>query len=57
MMTKVKELIQILNTTDESTKIEAKQGSSIDRSVMETICAFSNEPRLNGGYNFAGIKT
>ena len=49
------DLIEKLNTTDETTKIEAKKGTAIDRSVLETVCAFSNEPGLGGGYILLGI--
>lgn len=55
-MEKAIDLIEVLNTTDESTSIEAKEGSSIDKSIMETICAFSNEPNLGGGYILLGLK-
>lgn len=50
------DLIQLLNTTDETSRIEAKQGRAIDRSVLETVCAFSNEPRLGGGNILLGVK-
>lgn len=51
-----KELIKQLNLTDECTWIEAKKGSSIDRSVLETICAFCNEPGLENGYILLGVE-
>ena len=51
-----KELIKQLNLTDECNWIEAKKGSSIDRSVMETICAFCNEPGLGEGYILLGVE-
>ena len=44
------DLFEELCALDESSGIEAKQGRAIDRAVLETICAFSNEPRLGGGY-------
>jgi ATP-dependent DNA helicase RecG len=44
-----------LNTLDEHVSIEAKQGQEIDRSILETICAFSNEPHLGGGYILLGV--
>jgi len=50
------ELIELLNEIDECSYIEAKKGSKIDRSIMETICAFSNEPRLGGGYLLLGVE-
>jgi ATP-dependent DNA helicase RecG len=50
------ELLQQLNNTDECNWIEAKRGSAVDRSILETICAFSNEPSLGGGYILLGIE-
>ena len=55
-MKKAKEIIEILNAVDENVKLEAKRGSSIDKSVMESICAFSNEPNLGGGLIVLGIQ-
>lgn len=40
---------------DESVAVEAKVASQIDRSVMETICAFANEPGLGGGHLLLGV--
>lgn len=51
----IPELIQQLNSTDENHQIEAKRGSAIDKSFMETVCAFSNEPGLGGGYIILGV--
>lgn len=51
-----KELVERLNTSDETSRIEAKKGSAIDRSIMETVCAFSNEPGLDGGYIVLGVE-
>ena len=53
---KAQEVIRLLNTSDERSDLEAKKGSSIDRSVLETVCAFSNEPGLGGGVIILGIK-
>lgn len=50
------ELIQQLNHTDECNWIEAKRGSAIDRSILESVCAFSNEPGLGGGYILLGVE-
>ena len=49
------ELIQQLNHTDELNWIEAKKGSAIDRSILETVCAFSNEPGMGGGHILLGV--
>ncbi|WP_164123055.1 ATP-binding protein [Sphingobacterium sp. xlx-130] len=50
------ELIQQLNYTDECNWIEAKRGSSVDRSILESVCAYSNEPGLGGGYIVLGVE-
>ena len=49
------DLFQELEALDESHRIEAKQARQIDRSVMETVCAFANEPGLGGGYLLLGV--
>ncbi len=54
-MQSIIEIIEYLNSTDECTTIEAKRGTSIDTSIMETICAFSNEPGLGGGIIVLGV--
>ena len=50
------ELIEELNAVDESATIEAKAGSEIGKSIMETVCAFANEPGLGGGYLLLGVE-
>lgn len=56
-MSKAKLFIEELNTVDEHVKIEAKRCSDkIDKSVLETICAFSNEPELGGGIIILGLQ-
>lgn len=52
----IKELIQQLNHTDECNWIEAKKATAIDRSILESINAFSNEPGLGGGYILLGVE-
>ncbi len=54
-MRTAEDLLQELCALDESHRIEAKRASRIDRSVMETVCAFSNEPGLGGGYLLLGV--
>ncbi|MEX0995884.1 MAG: ATP-binding protein [Flavobacteriaceae bacterium] len=51
----VKELIDYLNHSDECNFIEAKRGSAIDRSILESVCSMSNEPGLGGGYILLGV--
>ncbi|MEL7484975.1 MAG: ATP-binding protein, partial [Planctomycetota bacterium] len=50
------DLIEELNAVDESVTIEAKAGSEVGSSVMETVCAFANEPGLGGGYLLLGVE-
>ena len=42
-------LLLQLNSLDEVSRIEAKEGQKIDKSIRETICAFCKEPNLGGG--------
>lgn len=49
------ELYDRLVNFDEGEHIEAKQGSDIGTSVMETVCAFANEPGLSGGCLLLGV--
>lgn len=49
------ELFDRLTLTDETARLEVKRGSSVDTSVMETVCAFANEPGLDGGYLLLGV--
>lgn len=55
-MKTARELFDELNTQDESTQVEAKGAGPINHSVMESVCAFSNEPDLGGGYILIGAK-
>ena len=48
-------LLERLRNGDECHDLEVKRGSSIDISIMETICAFSNEPGMGGGYLILGV--
>lgn len=47
--------LAILNSLDENERLEAKRGSDIGQSVLETICAFANEPGLQGGTLLLGV--
>ena len=49
------ELLQQLRELDECPRIEAKRGSEIGSSIMQTLCAFANEPGLGGGFLLLGI--
>lgn len=55
-MESLKELMLQLNATDECNKIEAKRASEVGKSIMETVCAFANEPNLGGGYLLLGVE-
>ncbi len=50
-------LIEKLNTLGEQEKIEAKAAQKIGKSILETICAFANEPDLDDGYLLLGVKS
>ncbi|MEA3496003.1 MAG: ATP-binding protein, partial [Bacteroidota bacterium] len=49
------ELFELLNLQDECTWIEAKGGIESTHTLMETVCAFCNEPDLDGGYIVMGV--
>jgi ATP-dependent DNA helicase RecG len=53
-MKTAQELFEDLNSNDENVRIEAKRASEVGKSIMETICAFANEPDLDGGYLLLG---
>lgn len=50
------ELLRQLNDLDEHPRIEAKEGSAMGRSILESVCAFANEPGLGGGWLLLGVK-
>src|SRR5690554_790413 len=52
----IQEIIETLNQSDEHSSLEVKKGSEIGKSILETICAFSNEPNLGGGIIVLGIE-
>jgi ATP-dependent DNA helicase RecG len=54
-MLSAEELLERLNNGDESTEIEAKAGREVGTSLMETVCAMSNEPGRGGGYILLGV--
>ncbi|KAB7624107.1 ATP-binding protein [Alkalilimnicola sp. S0819] len=49
-------LLEQLRQLDESDRIEAKRGSAVGGSALETVCAFANEPGLGGGYLLLGVE-
>lgn len=50
------ELLTLLEATDEFDRIEAKEGSELGTSALETVSALSNEPSLSGGYLIFGLR-
>lgn len=48
------ELLQSLNELDEHERVEAKRASEVGKSLLETVCAFANEPGLGGGWILLG---
>ncbi|WP_230425686.1 AlbA family DNA-binding domain-containing protein [Spartinivicinus ruber] len=51
----VEEVYQELLALDEHPRIEAKRATHIGDSIMQTVCAFANEPGLGGGFLLLGI--
>jgi len=49
------ELFEQLNSLDEHPRVDAKTSREVGDSVMETICAYANEPGLGGGYLLLGV--
>ena len=56
MKKSLKELLEQLNNIDENENVEAKKASEVGKSLMETVCSFSNEPNLGGGYILMGVE-
>ena len=54
-MIDVHELYRQLQLLDEQSAIEAKTGSAIGKSILETVCAYANEPDLGGGHLLLGV--
>lgn len=55
-MSNLRDFINQLKQTDECDNLEAKKASEIGKSILETVCAFSNEPGLNGGHILLGVE-
>jgi ATP-dependent DNA helicase RecG len=54
-MKKAAELLDELNILDEHVSIDAKTASDVGNSILQTICAFANEPDLGGGHILLGV--
>jgi ATP-dependent DNA helicase RecG len=50
------ELLEQLNVLDEHERVEAKRASEVGKSLLETVCAFANEPGMDGGWILLGVK-
>jgi len=55
MTMNAQELLESLNLLDENERIEAKRAQEAGKSLLETICAFANEPHLGGGWLLLGV--
>ncbi|WP_373054235.1 helix-turn-helix domain-containing protein, partial [Thioalkalivibrio sp.] len=49
-------ILEQLRQLDESDRIEAKRASELGKSVLETVCAFANEPGMGGGWLLLGVE-
>ena len=50
------ELLESLNLLDEHERVEAKTAQEVGKSLLETLCAFANEPGLGGGWVLLGVQ-
>ena len=50
------ELLTELNELDEHLTVEAKTAADVGKSVLETVCAYANEPGLGGGFILLGVR-
>jgi len=49
------DLFEVLNASDECSWIEAKGSSESSHTLLETVCAYCNEPGLGGGAILVGV--
>lgn len=52
----IDQLLEVLNSEDEDHRLEAKSSKELGKSVMETICAFSNGPEVGVGTIVLGVE-
>lgn len=50
------DLLEQLRSLDENNRLEVKRGSQVGDSVLQTVCAFANEPGLGGGTILLGVE-
>ena len=55
-MTRAAQLFSQLQDMDEHARLEAKASEEMGKSVLETMCAFANEPGLGGGTFLLGVR-
>ncbi|PZW36967.1 ATP-dependent DNA helicase RecG [Humitalea rosea] len=53
---RLRELLDQLRSLDENSRLEVKRGSQVGDSILQTICAFANEPGLGGGTILLGVE-
>jgi ATP-dependent DNA helicase RecG len=51
------EILQFLEQSDEHSSLEVKTGQKVDKSILETVCAFANEPGMGGGLLLLGVES
>lgn len=49
-------LLSELKQFGEHSQLEAKRATDVGDSIMQTICAFANEPGLGGGWLLLGVR-
>ncbi|MDO5624775.1 MAG: ATP-binding protein [Pseudomonadota bacterium] len=49
------DLLESLTLLDENERVEAKRAQDVGKSLLETICAFANEPRMGDGWLLLGV--
>jgi ATP-dependent DNA helicase RecG len=54
-MRSAQDLLDEINGSDESPRIEAKRSREVGRSLVETVIAFANEPGMGGGWLLLGV--
>lgn len=54
-MRSAQDLLEELNASDESPRIEAKRAREAGKSLLETVISFANEPGLQGGWILLGV--
>lgn len=53
---RLRELLDQLRSLDENSRLEVKRGSQVGESILQTVCAFANEPGLGGGTIVLGVE-